>query len=81
MIGYLVCLHTEWRKIKHLLFVARNELEMLEQFHQGAWCKIDQNVTASRVVWCATTPKDWEDWDKFSLRELCCECNHGRSAA
>jgi hypothetical protein len=81
MIGYLVCLAHRWQGIKHLLFVTRDELEMLEQFHQGKWCQIDDNETASRVVWCATTPHDWEEWDRKTLAELCCQCDHGGRAA
>ena len=79
--GYLIHLSSEWCGIRHVLVCATDEQRMLEEFYNMACSTLGRNATESRVVWCATTPYDWEEFGRRSLCELCTECTHGSRAA
>ena len=81
LIGYLIHLYQPWAGLRHVMIVADSELSMLQQFQLGPWCCLPGNDQGSRVVRCFVTPLDWEQFARFDLVSLCCECTSTPSAA
>jgi hypothetical protein len=79
-VTYLLHLATPWAGIRHVLVIAKDELDLMEQFSRHAAAKIGSNYLESRIGRAMRNRAEWQLFCMLPMR-LACSCCHDDGGA